>query len=669
MKIKFLIIFIIVVVFTFLLFKHERDIKIDEYLNQKTNQYEVMYKAIYAQFKQDSKIIHDHIMLEHQIVNIYKKINSTSNIKEINNLRKKLYLSHKSDYKYFKQYKVKQLHFHLSNNHSFLRMHKPSKHSDDLTNFRETVEYVNKNKTPIDGFENGKVYSGFRFVYPITDEEGTHLGTMEVSFDVSAFTSKFMEYYNVLCNFHIDKKITDTKVWNEFKSKNFIQSPFEDFYLEKNTLNEIKRFSKSFNLDKQKMKSISAKNIGIENIKNKKAITAYDETIDKVITFIPILNPVTKEVNAFFTIRSDSKYINNKTLNFYFIFTIIITFTIIVLSLIYQIITSKDNLNLLLNDMVNKKTNEIHNLNKNLEKTVLIRTNELELSKDKMKNYVDLIDTNIITSSTDLKGNIIGVSQAFCNISGYSKDQLIGKPHSIVKHPDTPIEVFNQIWDACNNDKIWKGEIKNQKKDGTFYWVTASIHPIYNTDNQKIGYTSIRQDITDKKMIEQISITDGLTGIFNRRYFNQHLPKVISSAKRDDEIVCLLIMDIDYFKQYNDTYGHQMGDEALIKVAKSINSSLNRVSDSCFRLGGEEFGIIFKCKNNDQSLIFANKIKNNIENLKISHKKNSVSDYITVSIGLVCKNAHDIKDVDTIYKETDDLLYHAKNNGRNRISI
>ena len=668
MKIRFLIIFIIIVSFSFLALRYERNIKIDEYLSIKTDNFQVMYKTIYDNFNANSKYILHQIMKDYKIIDIYKKINNTSNIQELKALRESLHRDMKEEYKFFQHMNLKQLHFHLPDNRSFLRMHKPSKHSDDLTEFRKTVEYVNKNKTFIDGFENGKIYSGFRYVYPIKDENDKHLGSVEVSFDVSAFTSKFMQYYNVLCNFHIDKNIVNKKTWNQYILEYYIQSPFKNYYLEKRTLNEIKKYSKTFNLKRNKMQSKSAKEIGIKNISNNKAVSVYDETIDYVITFIPMINPITKEVNAFFTIRSDAKYINNKTLNFYFIFSLIVLFTIVILLLIYKIMTNKDNLNKLLRKLVNKKTKKLSRFNKNLERTIKDRTNELELSKYKMKDYISLVYENIITSSTDLKGNITDVSQAFCDISGYTKEELIGKPHNILRHPDTPKEVFEKLWSDCKDNKTWKGEIKNLKKDGSFYWVSASVHPVYNEDNVKVGYTSIRQNITDKKLAEEISITDGLTNIYNRRHFNERFPMIINSAKRNNELVCFLIMDIDHFKQYNDTYGHQMGDDVLIKVANVFKISLHREGDSSYRLGGEEFGIIFKCESQKDALLFSNKIRESIENLHIEHKENSASDYITASMGLVCKYANDIKSYDIIYKEADVLLYDAKANGRNNIA-
>jgi len=296
-----------------------------------------------------------------------------------------------------------------------------------------------------------------------------------------------------------------------------------------------------------------------------------------------------------------------------------------------------------------------------------VTTKELKDSKNKMKMYIKLVNQNIITSSTDLKGYITHVSDALCQISGYTKKELIGKNHNIIRHPDTPSFVFKQMWVHLKKDKPWSGEVKNLKSDGSHYWVKATIYPNFDHNGNKIGYTAIRQDITDKKHIEELSITDALTHIYNRRHFNEIFPKVINGAKRNNDLVVFIILDIDCFKQYNDTYGHQMGDDALVQVAQAIKNSLKRADDYCFRLGGEEFAVIFKVDQFEHAVSFANKIKTNIENLKITHKHSVTGDYITASIGLVCKKAKDIISDDAIYKEADDLLYEAKKQGRNKV--
>ena len=127
-----------------------------------------------------------------------------------------------------------------------------------------------------------------------------------------------------------------------------------------------------------------------------------------------------------------------------------------------------------------------------------------ELSED-LKDLSAHFDRYVIASKTDLNGRIIYASERFCKISGYKPEELIGKTHNIVRHPDTPKELYKKMWERISNDKTWAGELKNRKKNGGYYWVKAVVMPLYNHQGEKVGYTSIRQDITDKKKIEELN--------------------------------------------------------------------------------------------------------------------------------------------------------------------
>lgn len=288
-------------------------------------------------------------------------------------------------------------------------------------------------------------------------------------------------------------------------------------------------------------------------------------------------------------------------------------------------------------------------------------------NEKKIKDYVELVDKNIITSSTDLKGNITYASEAFCKISGYTKEELLSKNHRVIRHPDTSKDLFVDLWEKISADKEWRGSLKNRAKDGSFYWVDTAIYPIYNEDNKKVGYTAIRQDITDKKRVEELSIRDELTSLYNRRYFNEVLEKELQRVKRDSKNIVFLMIDIDHFKQYNDTYGHQAGDDVLEKIGAVLNDFSKRAGDFAFRLGGEEFGLIYYEETTQDILEFANNLIKAIEALKIPHINNSASEFITGSVGLVCKNVDQNTTPEEIYKEADENLYKAKESGRNKV--
>ena len=285
---------------------------------------------------------------------------------------------------------------------------------------------------------------------------------------------------------------------------------------------------------------------------------------------------------------------------------------------------------------------------------------------EEIKSFNKIFDENIISSSTNEKGIIKTVSRAFCEISGYSKEELIGKHHNIVRHPDMPKSIYEELWATIKSGKSWKGEIKNLRKDGTYYWVNAVVSPEYDRIGNIIGYHAVRQDITDKKRIYELSITDGLTSLYNRRYFNEVAKEALEKHVRTSNIFAFALLDIDNFKKYNDTYGHQEGDNVLINVSKSLKDSFKRDNDLVFRLGGEEFGILMHIKTVEDAILMTENARENIQALNIKHEKNPPQ-CVTASFGLIIISSFEDNDytIDTIYKRADDCLYEAKEAGRN----
>lgn len=285
------------------------------------------------------------------------------------------------------------------------------------------------------------------------------------------------------------------------------------------------------------------------------------------------------------------------------------------------------------------------------------------------ETYLDIIDKYLIASKTDLNGIITDASKAMCEITGYSKEELIGKNHNIIRHPDMPASAFKDMWKTITSGKIWEGEVKNRKKDGTHYWVKTRISPTFDNSGKIIGYASIRVDITDKKRVEELSVTDELTQIYNRRFFNHIFPNEIARAIRESKRIGFAIFDVDNFKNYNDNYGHQKGDEVLKKIANVTSKTLLRAADYCFRLGGEEFGILIYDTDKSGFQLLVEKIRKEIEALNIKHKHNGKHPVVTASFGGTIFKCHKDTSIKTIYKLTDELLYFAKENGRNRIKL
>jgi len=294
-----------------------------------------------------------------------------------------------------------------------------------------------------------------------------------------------------------------------------------------------------------------------------------------------------------------------------------------------------------------------------------------ELAENELQRMLDVVNQNIYMSMTDHEGNITYVSEAFCRLCGYSQDQLMGINHRILKSSHTPESFYDQMWAKLSTGNIWKGELENVTKSGKPYWVESSITPIYDEEGEITNYMAIRKDITDKKQMEKLAITDALSELYNRRYFNMVFEKEINRLKRESGTISFLMLDIDHFKLYNDKYGHLKGDEVIMAVSQCLKEVCQRATDQVFRLGGEEFGVLLLGMEDTQVYAFAQKIIRSIENLNIKHEENHPYTWVTASLGAVtCHlDLHSKLDAKSIYQIADDAMYTSKKTGRNRIFI
>jgi len=168
------------------------------------------------------------------------------------------------------------------------------------------------------------------------------------------------------------------------------------------------------------------------------------------------------------------------------------------------------------------------------------------------------------------------------------------------------------------------------------------------------------------KELKEMALFDKLTGLANRRNFDESLEIQFRLAKRQKIPLSLIICDIDFFKKYNDTYGHQQGDDCLIEVAKGITLIPDRPTDKACRYGGEEFVVILPDTDLQGSLQVAENIRKAVIDKKIPHAKSSISDFVTLTLGVVTYIGQ-FKSLEQVLKAADDALYRAKNKGRNRI--
>lgn len=202
--------------------------------------------------------------------------------------------------------------------------------------------------------------------------------------------------------------------------------------------------------------------------------------------------------------------------------------------------------------------------------------------------------------------------------------------------------------------------------------ISRDAIPIF-TNAKFDGYLWQFKDITEQRKLElelkEASVIDGLTKILNRRFFDEAISAEWARCSRSSNPLTLIMLDIDCFKAYNDTYGHQSGDNCLIKVAQTIKACIRRPSDIVCRYGGEEFFIILPETNQEGGQVIAENIRRAIEALQIPHISSIVSKFVTCSLGVATINPSPFKSTEDIIRMADDAMYASKNAGRNMVSL
>jgi diguanylate cyclase (GGDEF)-like protein/PAS domain S-box-containing protein len=265
---------------------------------------------------------------------------------------------------------------------------------------------------------------------------------------------------------------------------------------------------------------------------------------------------------------------------------------------------------------------------------------------------------------TDLDARIEYVNATFIKETGYSLDELIGNNPRILQSGKTPKATYDDMWAHLLRGELWEGEFSNRRKDGTEYNELVYIAPVRQTNGQTTNYLAIKENITERKaadaLIVQLAHFDQLTGLPNRRLLNDHARFALSLAQRRHEHLTVMFLDLDHFKDVNDTLGHSIGDQLLIEVAKRIKAAL-REEDTVSRLGGDEFILVLPDTDAEGAARVADKLINEISQPVIIAQHELIT---TASIGISIY-PYDGDDLEGLSKNADAAMYLAKHEGRN----
>lgn len=324
------------------------------------------------------------------------------------------------------------------------------------------------------------------------------------------------------------------------------------------------------------------------------------------------------------------------------------------------------------NDEISELTKEfkvmndkIFDLNQNLENTVKQRTKELLVANENLRLVEKIVEnTSEGIMVTDLEGYIIRVNKGFLLMSNFSEEEVIGKNPNILKSGRHSNDFYKDMWDALINIGSWSGEIWNRRKDGAIYPKWLTINTIKDSGGSPLYYIGLLTDITKLKEVENelnhLAYYDSLTGLPNRALFYERLLQSIKFNKRYRSNLAVFFIDLDRFKNINDTMGHSIGDELLMEVATRIKNRI-RESDTVCRIGGDEFLIILdKFNNIDDVAMVATDIINVIEEpIVLLDKEIKCSASLGISLF-----PEDDDTPEGLMRKADSAMYQAKDSGK-----
>ncbi len=276
-----------------------------------------------------------------------------------------------------------------------------------------------------------------------------------------------------------------------------------------------------------------------------------------------------------------------------------------------------------------------------------------------------LEQTDDLLLITDVQGYIHSVNKRFIDKFGYEEQELIGQQPNILKSGKHSRRFYKRLWETLLSGKIYKNTLINKTKKGKFVYLETTITPVFDRSGVIESFVSTAKDVSyqvkTKRRLKKLAMVDTLTKTLNRYAIDKEIDYSISVAQRYSMPFSVLMIDVDYFKKINDSYGHHVGDVVLKNTSDMLRENIRKI-DKLGRWGGEEFIIIMHASEKETA-------SNKAEELRQLIEKNCVKGMynITVSIGVTSYDEDDTRS--TLFARVDDALYRAKEEGRNRVVV
>ena len=559
------IVFVLFISFSAFFLIQEYNKRVSEIISNEQELIDVTYNTIIDAYKKNADILFATSINIPKILNIFHKASLSPDPITQDRYRKRLYHELSHAYNELKKFDIKQLHFHLKNNDSFLRFHRPNKYGDNLTKARKTVDYVNKTRNSISGFEEGKIFNGYRFVFPLQNMN-QHLGSMELSISMNAIIDSMVKNTSANINFIIDKRVVSSKVFESERS-NYISSDISDDFLYEKSIHV--KAARSISAAIKKYKNTHRKLD--KKLKSGKTFSFLSTINDQnsIITFYPIKNAISKNRVAYIVLartNNDILYIKNSLFAIWFV---LIFLSAVVLSAFYKINRAK----LIANEATNSKSMFLANMSHEIRTPMnaiigfgnILQKSDLDDNQRKHLQYIQSCSISLLHILND----ILDFSKI--EAGKLSLEEIPFKMSDIVNDTYAMLNIL-----AKNKGISFNMEYKNPFDDYIIGDPTRVKQIIINLANNAIKFTSkgsVKVNIntlkeSDKKINYEIIVSDTGIGIDK-----EHIDKLFSS-----------------FVQADNTTNRKFGGTGLgLSITKSlVNSMRGTIAvDSTIGVGSE----------------------------------------------------------------------------------
>lgn len=586
----------------------------------------------------ENKILTPHVLV---ILNHVKE----ASFEERRILRGTLYRELYPLYQHLQHLGVRQLHFHTAEGESFLRFHRPSENGDALMQIRPSIKQANIDKKYVSGFEGGRIFPGFRYVFPIV-HEGVHLGSVELSLSYERIVLELSKL--LTCKNHVllmKKEIASELVFSNHRE-----------HFSPSTL------SPDFEIENPKISALSAKSIESPLVRQIDTLLLQDPTLQKRLSLgsnfsMPLIHENNGYIANFHPIYDTSNKLAAYAVTYGYLDELVTIehkyFALYCFGFIALLLLS-----VALFLLLQQRKNTLHD------------KMQLETIFTKTLNGVLLLDRF---------GTIIRANKAALTMLEYSQDELCGQnSHTLIHIHDETNESFEcPILGVIPHQCTYTGEEIFCKKSGERFIVHVASAPFIDK-NEVMGAVVTFRDISEEKknqeIIEHLAYYDALTDLPNRKIFSEHLSLTLANVNRTHQYGAVIFIDLDDFKIINDTKGHDIGDMLLQKVGQRLKQEV-RISDTVARFGGDEFVILLTHLGLDEG-----QAKEEVERIarKLLHVLNLPYEFYlsTTTFTYQCGASlgatlfyDNTKSISEILKEADEAMYKVKQHGRNSICI